>query len=107
MPAVAYARFCNSPGRYRRHIGIRGKLLRRPPLLFFLLLRVKWYMQETSSFPKVKARIFIDEGFKDNGIALRIPTLGDVFADSQICFARSSSIYPIQLADLFKVIAGY
>jgi Protein of unknown function (DUF3800) len=67
--------------------------------LFFLLLRLKWYMQETTTFPKIKARVFIDEGFKKNGIAIRIPTFGDAFADGQICFAQSSSIYPIQLAD--------
>jgi hypothetical protein len=67
--------------------------------LFFLLLRLKWYMQETETLGKVKARVFIDEGFKKNGIAMRINTFEDVFADSQICFAKSSSIYPIQLAD--------
>lgn len=67
--------------------------------LFFLLLRLKWYMQDTESFGRVKARVFIDEGFKKNGIAMQIPTFQDVFADSQICFAKSSSVYPIQLAD--------
>lgn len=67
--------------------------------LFFLLLRVKLYMQETTTFPNIKARVFIDEGFKRNGIAIRIPTFADVFADDQICFAQSSSIFPIQLAD--------
>lgn len=67
--------------------------------LFFLLLRLKWYMKETETFGRVKARVFIDEGFKKNGIAIRIPIFQDVFADSQICFAKSSSIHPIQLAD--------
>lgn len=67
--------------------------------LFFLLMRLKWYMQETRTFGKVKARVFIDEGFKKNGIAIRIPTFEDAFADGQICFANSSNIYPIQLAD--------
>jgi hypothetical protein len=67
--------------------------------LFFLLLRLKWYMQETDTFGTVKARVFIDEGFKKNGTAMRIPIFEDVFSDSQICFAKSSSIYPIQLAD--------
>jgi len=67
--------------------------------LFFLLLRLKWYMKETETYSKTKARVFIDEGFKNNGIAIRIPTFDDAFADGQICFAKSSSIYPIQLAD--------
>lgn len=67
--------------------------------LFILLLRLKWYIKETETYPSTKARVFIDEGFKNNGIAIRIPTFDDVFADGQICFAKSSSIYPIQLAD--------
>lgn len=67
--------------------------------LFFLLLRLRWYMKETETYPNTKARIFIDEGFKNNGIAIRIPTFDDAFADGQICFAQSSNIYPIQLAD--------
>jgi hypothetical protein len=67
--------------------------------LFFLLLQLKEYMQATPSFPKVKARVFIDEGFKKNGTGLRMAVFDGVFADSQICFAQSSSIFPIQLAD--------
>jgi len=67
--------------------------------LFFLLLRLKWYMKETGTYPNIKARVFIDEGFKNNGICIRIPIFDDAFADGQICFAKSSSIYPIQLAD--------
>lgn len=67
--------------------------------LFFLLIRLKWYMKETETYPNTKARVFIDEGYKNNGIAIRIPTFDDAFADGQICFAKSSSIYPIQLAD--------
>jgi hypothetical protein len=67
--------------------------------LFFLLLRLKWYMKGTETYPNKEARVFIDEGYKKNGIAIRIPTFDDAFADGQICFAKSSSIYPIQLAD--------
>ena len=67
--------------------------------LFFLLLRVKCYMQETTTFPNIKARVFIDEGFKKNGSAIPTPTCADAFADGQIYFAQSSSISPIQLAD--------
>lgn len=66
--------------------------------LFFLLIQVKGFLQETEMRGK-NARVFIDEGFKKQGIALRIPSFENVFADSQICFADSSSIFPIQLAD--------
>lgn len=67
--------------------------------LFFLLLRLKWYMQKTETYPNIKARVFIDEGFKKNGVAIQMPTFNSVFADGQICFANSSAVYPIQLAD--------
>ena len=36
--------------------------------LFFLLSRLKMYMQETTTFPNIKARVFIDEGFKKKRI---------------------------------------
>ncbi len=62
-------------------------------------MRLKWYMEKTETYPITKARVFIDEGYKNNGIAIRIPTFNNVFADAQICFANSSSVYPIQLAD--------
>jgi len=65
--------------------------------LFFLLLRVKWHL-EGQRAPGV-ARVFVDEGYKKNGIAIRIPNFEKVFADGLICFARSSAIHPIQLAD--------
>jgi len=67
--------------------------------LLFLLIRLKTYLQETATFGKVKARVFIDEGFKNNGICIRIPIFDGAFTDGQVCFAKSSSIYPIQLAD--------
>lgn len=67
--------------------------------LFFLLIRLKWFMQQTTTYPKVKARVFIDEGYKKNGIAIQIPTFELAFADSLVCFAKSSSVLPIQLAD--------
>lgn len=66
--------------------------------LFFLLLRVKWYLQEQQTGRK-PARVFVDEGYAKNGKILYLPTFENVFADGFICFARSSSIYPIQLAD--------
>jgi hypothetical protein len=67
--------------------------------LFFLLVRLKWFMEGTPTYPSVKARVFIDEGYKGNGIGIALPAFKSVFTDGLICFARSSSIVPIQLAD--------
>src|SRR5207248_1122698 len=67
--------------------------------LFFLLIRLKWYMQKTETYPNITARVFIDEGYKNNGIAVRIPTFESVFADGMVCFASSANLLPIQLAD--------
>jgi len=66
--------------------------------LFFLLLRVKWHLEGHGK--SALARVFVDEGSKrKNGTAIRIPTFEKVFADGLVCFARSSSVHPIQLAD--------
>jgi hypothetical protein len=67
--------------------------------LFFLLLRLKWFIQKTRSCPDIKACVFIDEGFQKSGTTLTIPTFDDVFSDSLVCFSDSSSVLPIQLAD--------
>ncbi len=67
--------------------------------LFFLMLRLKWFMQLTPTYPDIKARVFIDEGYKRNGIDLKLPTFESVFLDGLISFARSSEVLPIQLAD--------
>lgn len=103
FPVIVQTLDPNSLGEIRR----RGKFpdsigpfnLARPAdaALFFLLLRVKWHLQGQTG-PGL-ARVFIDEGYKNNGIAIRIPTFEEVFADGLVCFAKSSSIHPIQLAD--------
>lgn len=67
--------------------------------LFFLLICLRWFMEETSEFPNVKARVFIDESYKKTGVGIKIPTFEKVFCDGLVCFAQSSSIVPIQLAD--------
>ena len=67
--------------------------------LFFLLLRVKRHLEQTYSGSDTLARAFVDEGFKKAGVAIAIPLLKTVFADGLICFARSDSILPLQLAD--------
>jgi hypothetical protein len=66
--------------------------------LFFLLIRIKQYIEKNRSGSET-ARVFVDEGYKRNGTAIYIPSWKSVFADGLICFARSSSIHPIQLAD--------
>ncbi len=67
--------------------------------LFFLLIRLKWFIEETRKYPIVKARVFVDEGWKSDGVAIKIPTFESVFSDGLVCFCKSSSILPIQLAD--------
>ena len=66
--------------------------------LFFLLLRTKWYIEKGCS-GSIKARVFVDEGFKKNGVAIKMPRFERQFADGLVCFARSDTILPIQLAD--------
>jgi Protein of unknown function (DUF3800) len=67
--------------------------------LFLLLLRVKWHLEKKYPASERLARVFVDEGFKHNGRAIVIEPLKGVFADGLICFGRSSSILPLQLAD--------
>ncbi len=67
--------------------------------LFFLLIRLKWFMEKTPEFPNKKARVFIDEGYKKNGVGIKIPTFETVFCEGLVCFAKSSIILQIQLAD--------
>jgi len=77
---------------------IPGFDLRKPEdaALFFLLLRTKWFLESQPSKP---ARVFVDEGFKKKGTAMLIAPCDGAFADGMICFARSESVWPIQLAD--------
>jgi len=61
-------------------------------------LRIKWYL-EKEYVGGSQARVFVDEGFKKNGVAIRMPRLAGQFVDGLVCFARSDTILPIQLAD--------
>lgn len=67
--------------------------------LFFLLLRVKWHLEQNYSELQRRARVFVDEGFQRSGTAIVIKSLQKVFADGLVCFGRSDSILPLQLAD--------
>ena len=66
--------------------------------LFFLLIRVRWHIEKQAPLG-TRARVFVDEGFKKNGAAIKIPHFEEQFADGLVCFARSDSVLPIQLAD--------
>jgi hypothetical protein len=63
------------------------------------LIRVKWHLEQQYPVEKRLARVFVDEGFKKNGAAIVIEPLEPVFANGLVCFARSDSIVPLQLAD--------
>jgi len=67
--------------------------------LFFLLIRVKWYLEQNFPTHERVARVFVDEGCKKSGAAACIPPWRRVFCDGLICFASSDSILPLQLAD--------
>jgi hypothetical protein len=69
--------------------------------LLFLLVRVKKFLEQHADGPGPWARVFVDEGegFKKNGAAIRMPTFTSCFADGLVCFAKSDSVFPIQLAD--------
>jgi hypothetical protein len=69
--------------------------------LFFLLVRVKNYFEQHAHGRGPWARVFVDEGdgFKKNGAAIRMSTFTSCFADGLVCFAKSESVFPIQLAD--------
>jgi len=67
--------------------------------LFILLIRLKEYIEKMPDFPNVKTRVFIDEGYRKNGVIIKIPTFETVFSEGFICFCQSCTIKPIQLAD--------
>jgi hypothetical protein len=67
--------------------------------LFFLLLRVQWHLEAQYPEAERRARVFVDEGFLRSGTAIEVDNLQHIFADGLICFGRSDSILPIQLAD--------
>ena len=67
--------------------------------LLFLIFRVKHYIEQTYPEGERRARLFVDEGFQRDGAAVVIPNFERIFADGLICFGRSDSILPLQLAD--------
>jgi len=67
--------------------------------LYLLLTRVKWHLEKSYKATDRVARVFVDEGYKKNGVGLCFPPLSHAFVDGLICFARSDTILPLQLAD--------
>ncbi len=65
--------------------------------LIVLLLRVKAHLEGQS--PVVPACLFVDEGLRKDGRAIRIPSWSSAFAEGMICFSRSDVAFPLQLAD--------
>jgi hypothetical protein len=57
--------------------------------LLWLLVRAKWFVEKDRAHPDLRACVFVDEGYKRHGIALRVPSWNSVFRDGLVCFARS------------------
>lgn len=75
--------------------------LKRPydTALFILLIRIKAFLEGLNNIHNQTTHVFIDEGYKKNGIGIRIPFDTHVFYKDLICFAKSDRILPLQLAD--------
>jgi hypothetical protein len=68
-------------------------------LFFLLFLHLRNHIKKERVSDKIKARVFVDEGFKPNGCTIQSKIFENEFADGMICFASSKTIFPIQLAD--------
>lgn len=88
-----------SRGSFPQRLGPFDFTKQQDLALFFLLLRVRWHLEQNYLERERRARVFVDEGFQRNGTAISLPPLQKVFADGLICFGRSDSILPLQLAD--------
>lgn len=68
--------------------------------LFFLLLRVKMHVRSLQVSEPGTAHVFVDEGWKKNGVGLQsFPIFGPEFDRDKVCFASSKSVLLLQLAD--------
>jgi hypothetical protein len=87
-------------GLFPERIGKLFDLKNHDHLAFlFLLIRVKWHLESNYAEAERLTRVFVDEGFKKNGLAFFLKPFENVFADGLICFGKSDVILPIQLAD--------
>lgn len=68
--------------------------------LFFLLLRIKMHLRNNQSSEPGTAHVFVDEGWKKNGVGLQsAPIFGPEFDREKVCFASSKELVLLQLAD--------
>ncbi len=67
--------------------------------LLFLLWRLSKFIRENPGLASKQSRIFVDEGYKKNGVAINLDGWKNWIADGLVCFAQSHTILPIQLAD--------
>jgi hypothetical protein len=91
---------------WRAHLQLPASLgvfnLRKPKdaALFLLLLKVRMHVQKNQLTEPGTAHVFIDEGWKKNGVALQSEALfGSVFDRYKVCFGSSKDIFLLQLAD--------
>ena len=89
----------HSKGLLNRKLGQFDFNQRADVALLLLLHRVKEYLEKERTNLGVRARVFIDEGFKKTGTALKVPGFESVFLDSTVNFASSTAVLPLQLAD--------
>jgi len=68
--------------------------------LFLLLMKVRIHLQNSQVIEPGTAHVFIDEGWKKNGVGLQSAALfGSIFDRQKICFGCSKDIILLQLAD--------
>lgn len=67
--------------------------------LLFLLIRVKWFLQQHPDEFVMPSFVVLDEGFRQAERSIEIPNWDAVLHNSSIYTASSASFFPIQLAD--------
>ena len=67
--------------------------------LLFLLIRVKWFLQQNENEFTIPSYFVLDEGFRQADRAIEIPKWDAILNKSSIFSTKSSSFLPIQLAD--------
>lgn len=86
-------------GNFNERLGVFNFSKHEDLALFFLLCRTKELITKDKSLSGNISSVFIDEGYKKAGSALKINYWKDWIAKGLIHFGRSDEISPIQLAD--------
>lgn len=95
-----------SRGNFQKKVGPFNLEKPSDAALLFLLIQLKTYVEENRKGPTTLAHVLIDEGFKKAGAAIPVKAYSHVFADSNVKFANSSIIHPIQLADFAAYVVN-